>query len=76
MALGFIIGMSAWVWFLMLAFDENPGWGVACLALGVLGMVAFMVMHIEETWRAFVCHLAGLILFLAGAATKGILFFA
>ena len=58
---GVILALAGWIWFLVLAFQEDAMWGIGCLLCSIVQLI-FLIRNIHETWKPFVIQLAGGIL--------------
>jgi len=65
LGLGFALLLVAVIWFLVTAFRESVGWGLACLFLPFAGVI-FLILHLRETWKPGAAAFLGALLCIAG----------
>ena len=56
------LALTAYVWIIVIAFNNSPGWGVACLLCGPAQLV-FLIMNWEECQNPAMCWAGGFILY-------------
>jgi len=65
LGLGMLLFMAAGIWFLVAAFREGVGWGLACLFLPFVAPI-FLIMHWREAWKPGVCSFLGAVFCMGG----------
>jgi hypothetical protein len=63
--LGYAIGFAGWIWFLVIAFQESIGWGLACLLIPCVSLI-FLVTHLDQALKPFLVNLGGGVLVFIG----------
>jgi hypothetical protein len=58
MLLGFVAAIAGSIWFLVIAFREQPVMGLACMIVPFFSLY-YLISRFAETWRPFVLYLAG-----------------
>ena len=61
MVVGAIGGLIAWIWLVVVAFQESTGWGVGCLVLPEIVGLVFLIFHPKAAIRPFLLFLASMI---------------
>lgn len=67
---GLIVAIGGYIWFLIVAFQENILWGVGSLLLPIVGLV-FLVLHFDRAGKPFLIQLAGGALAFVGGMLGG-----
>ena len=63
--IGFGLSLVAYVWIVVLAFNNSPGWGVACLLCG-LAQLIYVIQYWGECENPVMCWGGGILCLLAG----------
>lgn len=67
---GLLIAAGGSVWLIILAFQENPLWGLACLFLPFVSLV-FAIMFWSQAKKPFLISIGGLVLSIVGIMVIG-----
>ena len=65
--IGAIIALVGTIIFLVAAFSEHIGWGLACIFLPFASLI-FLVMHWHDAKKGFFLSLAGTVIVMIGIA--------
>ena len=65
LGLGMLLFATAGIWFLVAAFREGVGWGLACLFLPLAAPI-FLIMHLRETWKPGLLSFLGAVFCMGG----------
>lgn len=63
--IGYGLTLVAYVWVIVLAFGESPGWGVACLLCAPAQLI-FIIQNWEDCQNPLICWVGGIVCALAG----------
>ena len=55
---GLIVGLGGGIWLLVVAFQENVGWGLACMLIPCAALY-FVFTHWDEAKMPFLIQLGG-----------------
>ena len=58
-AIGWVLCFLGWLWILVLGWQRNIWWGVACFLIPAISLV-YVAAHWKESREAFFMELAGL----------------
>jgi len=58
------------LWFLVVAFQESPLWGLGCLLVAPVSLI-FLILHWDEAGKPFLVQLAGIVPMFIGIAMMG-----
>ena len=65
LVIGFIGMFITSIWFLIVAFQESPLWGLGCIFLPFISLI-FLVMHWDKAAKPFLASLACILPVVAG----------
>ncbi|MFQ3651059.1 MAG: hypothetical protein SNJ75_12055 [Gemmataceae bacterium] len=68
--LGFLISMTGGIWFIIVAFQDEPYHGILCLLCGPYALF-YLLTHLDKTARPFFLQFAGTVIMFAGIALMG-----
>ncbi len=60
--LGWVVAISGVLWIVVVAFQDSPLWGFACLFLPPFGGLAFTFTHWSECKKPFFVQVVGSVL--------------
>lgn len=59
--IGGIVSLAGWIWIVIIAFQENVGWGIGCLLCPPASLV-YVIMHWEKTKKPFLIEVVGVLI--------------
>jgi thiol-disulfide isomerase/thioredoxin len=68
---GWIAFTLSGFWFLVVAFREGVGWGIACFFLYPIAHFIFLIKHWSQGWKPFVVGTLGIVLCVIGVGLMG-----
>jgi hypothetical protein len=69
-AIGSLVALAGAIWILVIAFQKNVGWGIACLCVPFV-LFVFVAMNWAETKKPFLVWLGDFALTILGAVLGG-----
>jgi len=64
--IGLIVGLVGSIWTIVIAFQENLGWGLGCLFVPCIQLV-FVFTHWEKTKKPFLINVVGVLIYVVAA---------
>ena len=63
--IGSLLAIVGYIWIVVIAFQDNVGWGIGSLLCFIAGLV-YVAQHWEATKKPFLIWLAGFVLSMIG----------